>query len=54
MDHVDIEDYTAQMRNYGGIWSGVNVLFERKPQLFVRLQRLRAAGYRYKPPEPPT
>jgi hypothetical protein len=54
MDHVDIDDYTEQMRNYGGIWSGVNVLFERKPQVFVRLQRLRAAGYRYLPPEPPT
>jgi Zn-dependent protease with chaperone function len=54
MDQVDIDDYFAQMRTYGGIWSGVNVLFERKPQVFVRLQRLRAAGYRYIPPEPPT
>jgi hypothetical protein len=53
MDHVDIEDYFGQMRNYGGLWSGLNILFENKPQVFVRLQRLRAAGYRYLPPEPP-
>ena len=53
MDHVDIEDYFAQTRSYGGLWSGLNILFESKPQVFVRLQRLRAAGYRYLPPEPP-
>jgi len=52
MDHVDIEDYFAQTRNYGGLWSGLNILFENKPQVFVRLKRLRAAGYRYVPPEP--
>jgi len=49
MDHVDIEDYFLQSRKYGGLWSNVNVLFEPKPQVFLRLNQLRAAGYSYKP-----
>lgn len=48
MDHVDIDDYLKQMRAYGGFWSGLNIFFEPKPQVFVRLHRLRKAGYRYK------
>jgi len=53
MDHVDLDDYFAQMRAYGGFWSSLNVFFEAKPQVLTRLRRLRAAGYRYKPREPP-
>jgi len=53
MDHVDLDDYFAQMRAYGGFWSSLNVFFEAKPQVLTRLQRLRAAGYRYKPRESP-
>lgn len=52
MDRVDIEDYFAQARRYGGFWSQLNVFFEGKPQVFTRLQQLRAAGYTYKPHEP--
>lgn len=48
LDEVDIEEYLAQMRAYGGFWSGLNIFFEPKPQVFVRLNRLRKAGYRYK------
>ncbi len=49
MDHVDIEDYLLQSRKYGGLWSNVNVLFEPEPQVFLRINQLRAAGYSYKP-----
>jgi len=49
MDRVDIDDFFAQMRSYGGFWSGLNIFFEAKPQVFSRLRRLRRAGYRYKP-----
>jgi hypothetical protein len=49
MDHVDIEDYLAQARSYGGLWSNLNVFFEGKPQVLTRLKQLRAAGYTYKP-----
>jgi hypothetical protein len=49
MDHVDIEDYLLQSRKYGGLWSNVNVFFEPKPQVLLRLNQLRAAGYSYKP-----
>jgi hypothetical protein len=49
MDHVDIPDYLAQERRYGGFWSAVNVFFEPKPQLFTRLHKLHDAGYRYVP-----
>ena len=48
MNRVDIEEYLAQMRAYGGVWLGVNVFFEERPQVFSRLRRLRAAGYRYR------
>lgn len=51
MDKVNIDEYLAQMRRYGGFWSWLNVFFEAKPQVFVRLKRLRDAGYRYKPRE---
>lgn len=53
MDHVDIDDYFAQMRRYGGFWSSLNVFFEAKPQVFTRLRRLRDAGYRYRPRQAP-
>ncbi|HXO17258.1 MAG TPA: M48 family metallopeptidase [Candidatus Dormibacteraeota bacterium] len=49
MDHVDIVDYLAQERRYGGFWSSVNVFFEGKPQVFTRLRKLHDAGYRYEP-----
>ena len=54
MDHVDIEDYLAQQRSYGGFWSSIDVLFEGKPQVFTRLTRLHDAGYRYRPREETT
>lgn len=53
MDHVDVEDYLAQARQYGGFWSWLNVFFEAKPQVFTRLIQLRNAGYTYKPHTPP-
>lgn len=49
MDHVDITDYLAQERRYGGFWSSINVFFEARPQVFTRLRKLHDAGYRYKP-----
>lgn len=49
MDEVDIDDYFAQMGRYGGFWSGVDVFFEPKPQVFTRIRRLRDAGYKYQP-----
>ena len=49
MDQVNIEEYFAQMRAYGGFWSGLNIFFEPRPQVLTRLRRLRAAGYRYRP-----
>jgi Zn-dependent protease with chaperone function len=52
MDRVEVEDYLAQARRYGGFWSQLNVFFESKPQVFTRLQQLRAAGYTYRPHEP--
>jgi hypothetical protein len=52
MDNVNVEDYLAQSRSYGGIWSFVNTFFEPKPQVFTRLHRLRAAGYTYQKWEP--
>ena len=51
MNHVNLEAYLAEERRYGGFWSSLNVFFEAKPQVFVRLRRLHDAGYRYKPPE---
>jgi hypothetical protein len=50
MDRVDLDDFFAQMRSYGGFWSGLNVFFEAQPQVLSRLRRLRRAGYRYLPP----
>jgi hypothetical protein len=50
MDEVDIPDYLAQARAYGGFWSGINAFFEPKPQVFNRLRELKDAGYTYKPP----
>jgi len=51
MDHVDIEDYLAQERRYGGFWSHLGFFVEPRPQVFMRLKRLHAAGYRYRPRE---
>lgn len=53
MDHVDLDDFFAQMRNYGGFWSGLNVFFETRPQVLTRLRRLRRAGYQYRPRDEP-
>ena len=50
MNEVDIPDYLAQARSYGGFWAGINAFFEPKPQVFNRLIQLKAAGYTYKPP----
>jgi hypothetical protein len=49
MDRVNIEEYLAQERRYGGFWSSVNVFFDPKPQVFTRLRKLHDAGYRYQP-----
>jgi hypothetical protein len=50
MDDVDIQDYLAQALKYRGFWAGINAFFEPKPQVFSRLNQLKAAGYTYKPP----
>jgi hypothetical protein len=52
MDHVDIEEYLAQERAYGGFWASLNVLFDPKPPVLTRLRKLHDAGYRYRPREP--
>lgn len=52
MDRVNIDAYIQEMRTYGGFWSGVNVFFEPRPQVFIRMNRLRKAGYRYQPWQP--
>jgi hypothetical protein len=49
MDRIDIPAYLAEERRYGGFWSGLNIFFDEKPQVFTRMRRLRAAGYRYLP-----
>ncbi|HEY2473714.1 MAG TPA: M48 family metallopeptidase [Candidatus Cybelea sp.] len=49
LDEVNVDDYFAQMRRYGGFWSGVDVFFEPIPQVLTRLRRLRDAGYKYQP-----
>jgi hypothetical protein len=49
MDEVNVEDYFAQMRTYGGFWPALNVFFEARPQVLTRLRKLREAGYRYQP-----
>jgi len=49
MDDVNVEDYLEQMRRYGNIWAGIDTFVEPTPQLFIRLQQLRAAGFRYRP-----
>ena len=51
MDNVDVTEYLAQERQYGGFWSAINVFFDPKPQVFTRLRKLHDAGYRYRPPE---
>jgi hypothetical protein len=51
MDHVNVEEYFRQARTYGGLWANVNIFFEPKPQVLMRLKQLRAAGYTYKPRE---
>lgn len=49
MDQGNIEDYLSQSRKYGGLWSYINVFFEPKPQVLMRINQLRAAGYTYEP-----
>ncbi|HVN70352.1 MAG TPA: hypothetical protein VMU38_11975 [Candidatus Binatia bacterium] len=49
MDGVNVEDYLAQERTYGGFWPALNAVFEPTPQVFTRLRKLRDAGYTYKP-----
>ena len=49
MGQVNIEDYLLQSRTYGGLWSNINTFFEPDPQVLLRINQLRAAGYRYKP-----
>jgi len=49
MNYVNIEEYLEQSRRYGGIWSGLNTFAEPLPQVLIRIQQLRAAGFRYKP-----
>ena len=51
MGQVNIADYLDQERRYGGFWNGLNVFFEARPQVFTRIRRLHAAGYRYVPPQ---
>jgi Zn-dependent protease with chaperone function len=51
MNQVNVEDYLAQERRYGGFWSGVNIFFEDRPQVLTRIKRLHEAGYRYMPPQ---
>jgi hypothetical protein len=53
MDRVNVEDYLAESRSYGGFWSFLNSFFEAKPQVLTRINRLREAGYTYKRWEPP-
>lgn len=53
MDRVNIDAYIQEMRTYGGFWSGVNIFFEPRPQVFIRMHRLRHAGYHYQPWQPP-
>jgi len=52
MDYVDIPDYLAQARRYGGFWSFFNAFFYPRPQALVRIQELRDAGFTYKPVDP--
>jgi hypothetical protein len=49
MDQVDVEEYFLQSRTYGGLWANINIFFEPKPQVLMRINQLRAAGYSYKP-----
>ena len=50
MNEVDIPDYLAQAFRYRGFWAGINTFFAPKPQVFNRINQLKAAGYTYKPP----
>ncbi len=49
MDQVNVEEYLQQSRTYGGLWSNINTFFEPNPQVLLRINQLRRAGYRYKP-----
>jgi len=51
MDFVNIDDYLAQMRHYGGFWSVFNTFLTPIPQVLVRIRELHAAGFAYKPPD---
>jgi hypothetical protein len=53
MDRVNVEDYLAQSRRYGGIWSNVDTFVEPRPQVLSRLKHLRAAGFTYIPYDAP-
>lgn len=49
MNYVNIEDYLEQSRHYGGVWSVLNTFAEPVPQVLIRIQQLRAAGFKYQP-----
>jgi hypothetical protein len=49
MNYINIQEYLEQSRHYGSIWSILNIFAEGVPQVFVRVQQLRAAGFRYQP-----
>lgn len=51
MDFVDLTDYLAQVRHYGGFWPFFNIFFAERPQVLLRIQELRDAGFTYKPPD---
>ncbi|HTA38680.1 MAG TPA: M48 family metallopeptidase [Candidatus Acidoferrales bacterium] len=51
MDNVDIPDYLEQAFKYRGFWANINAFFEPKPQVFNRINQLKAAGYKYEPPD---
>ena len=53
MEQVDIEEYLKQSRQYGGLWSNLNIFFDGKPAVYSRINQLRKAGFSYKPPEVP-
>jgi Zn-dependent protease with chaperone function len=50
LNDINIEDYLKQMREYGNIWAGLNTFTEAVPQVLIRIQELRRAGFKYRPP----
>lgn len=49
MNYVNIDEYLERSRHYWGIWSGLNTFVESVPQVLIRIQELRAAGFRFLP-----